>query len=121
MFSNEHVKSKLIFWFIRRALERGFDLVIYMAEDQNETLLPFEDLIKLYSISTLKCFEKCAYVSPSMLAMKNSDEIFDFEIDRFAMIEEDERLSIFLFKPSLDTFDELVAGWKDLNKIGKSS
>lgn len=104
-------KQKNIF-LDRNALNHGFDLVFYLTEDQNTAHLKLEDFAKLYSLLALKSFDNCAYVCPSMLALKNCDDIFSTETDGLTMVEGDEKASVFLFKPSVNHFVTITTGLK---------
>lgn len=96
--------------FYRNALNFGFDLVFYLEEDRNTAHLKPKDFAKLYSLLALRTFATCAYVSPSLLAVKNCDDIFMGKTNALVLLKDDANADVFLFKPSLDHFKALAAG-----------
>lgn len=107
-----------LFYLCRQALNYGFDFVFYLEEDQNSAGLKLGDFAKLYSLVALRSFKNCAFVSPSMLALKNCDDIFSNRISSFLLLEDGMDTSVFLFKPSIEHFEALTLGLKHSNKNG---
>lgn len=96
-------------------LDYSFDLVLQLEGHRNNGKLDKNDFAKLSGLYAMRSFDKCAYLSPSMLAMKNPDDIFDIKDDhenywlpRFP--ENDKDLSMFLFKPDVNLFRGLMQG-----------
>ncbi|CAL8146751.1 unnamed protein product [Orchesella dallaii] len=105
---------------LRKILLRTFDIFLHLEEDDNSAGLEMEEFVKLYAL-TLKWFEKIVYFKPTMLAMKNSDEIFhENEQDTGKNCEwtEGENASVLLVKPSLETFGLLMKGLQARNGKG---
>lgn len=98
---------------ISNALNFGFDLVFYLTENQVPANINLEDFSKLYSLLALRSYKNCVYVSPSMLALKNCDNIFSEQTDGLVTIKDDANAHIFLFKPSIYHFKALEAGLRN--------
>ncbi len=77
------------------------------------------DFAKLYSVMALRSFTKCAYLSPSMFAVKNCDDIFEVKTDGLALLEDDPKADVFLFKPSFHHFKAMEEGMKNVCVNGK--
>lgn len=91
-----------------------------MAEDFNFAHLELEDFAKLYSFLALQSFDRCVYVSPSMIALNNCDDIFSIQTDTIALgSDKDKNASVFLFKPTADNFNTITTGLQDFDKNGK--
>ncbi len=103
----------------REALYYVFDFVFYLQDALNVTKLNPEDYCKLYSIVALRSFEKCAYLSPSMVALKNCDDIFSTKTESIVLLEEDGNAVVFLFKPSLDIFKSVTTSLMNFSINGK--
>ncbi len=98
---------------LKRALAIGFDLVFYIEEFLNTACMKLDDFAKLYAIHVLRSFDKCVFVSPSILAVKNCDDIFVTEgvtDNGLLLIENDKDASVFLFKPSINYFKSIMLG-----------
>lgn len=98
---------------ISNALNFGFDLVFYLTENRTTANLNLDDFAKLYSLLALRSYKNCAFVSPSMLALKNCDDIFSEQTDGLVIGENDPKAHVFLFKPSFYHFKALEAGLKN--------
>lgn len=92
----------------RKTLDYGFDFVFYLDEDRNTANLKPEEFAKLYSLTALRAFDNCAYLSPTMMALRNCDDIFAEPTEGFRMLENATDTSVSLFKPSIKGFDALM-------------
>jgi hypothetical protein len=92
--------------------------VFYLEEDRNIAQLKLDDFAKLYSLLALRSFKNCVYVSPSMLAVQNCDDIFEMQTDGFVLLDDDAHGDVFLFKPSFSYFHALETGIKNGNLNG---
>ncbi|CAL8084949.1 unnamed protein product [Orchesella dallaii] len=102
------VTSKEVSSPLRNALRHGFDFLFNLEEYEKPTRLRMEDYAKLYAL-TLKSFEKVVYLKPSMLAIKNLDEIFNVHGETIRTFEWAEgAVSLLLIRPSLETFMVLI-------------
>ncbi|CAL8139184.1 unnamed protein product [Orchesella dallaii] len=59
-----------------KTLYQGFDYLFYLEENWNTAELNEQDFVKLFPL-TMKPFEICVFLSPSMLAINNCDKVFD--------------------------------------------
>ncbi|CAL8084898.1 unnamed protein product [Orchesella dallaii] len=94
---------------LKEALNYGFDLLFHLEEDRNTAELKNEEFVKLFAL-TLKSFEKCVYLSPNMLVLRNCDELLDQEDEncqQFVWTEKSDT-SIFMVRPSLQVFNTLM-------------
>ncbi|CAL8084892.1 unnamed protein product [Orchesella dallaii] len=101
---------------LKEALNYGFDFLFHLEEDWNTTGLKNEEFVKLFPL-TLKSFEKCAYLSPNMLVLKNCDELLDQDNEnpqQFIWTEKGDT-SIFIARPSLQAFHTLMQGLQARN------
>lgn len=107
------------FEFCREALYFVFDFVFHLEEALNVTRLNPEDYSKLYSLLALRSFENCAYLSPSMVAVKNCDDIFSKKTKEIVLLDGDDHAAVFLFKPSYYIFKSVTKCLADFNINGK--
>ncbi|ODM89052.1 Glycogenin-1 [Orchesella cincta] len=93
---------------LKEALNYGFDFLFHLEEDRNSAGLKNEDFVKLFAL-TLKSFDKCVFMSPNMLVVKNCDELLDQGKDNFQQFIWTEKgdTSVILLRPppSLPYFD----------------
>lgn len=98
----------------KEALAIGFDMVFYLEENLNTASMNLHDFAKLYALRALRSFDKCVFVSHSMLAVKNCDDIFSTkgfdDATGVMLVENDENASVFLFKPSISHFESILLG-----------
>ncbi|CAL8085253.1 unnamed protein product [Orchesella dallaii] len=108
------VTSKEVSPPLRNALRQTFDFLFNLEEYEKPTKLRMEDFVKLYAL-TLKSFEKVVYLKPSMLVIKNSDEVFNIRRETIKTLKwaEGEEFSVILVRPSLEAFSVLI---KELEK-----
>lgn len=98
---------------LHEALAVGFDMVFYLNENLNTACMKLDDFAKSYALHALRAFNKCVFVSPSMLAVQNCDDIFQtkgFNDKGLLLLENDEDASVFLFRPSMDHFKSILQG-----------
>ncbi|CAL8085265.1 unnamed protein product, partial [Orchesella dallaii] len=109
------VTSKEVSTPLRNALRHAFDFLFNLEEYEKPARVRMEDFVKLYAL-TLKSFEMVVYLKPSMLVIKNSDEIFNIHMETIKTLKwaEGEAVSVLLIRPSLETFAVLI---KDLEKM----
>jgi hypothetical protein len=108
-----------LYFILRKTLYYVFDFVFLLEEALNVSKLNLGDYAKLYSLLALSSFKNGAYLSPSMLVVKNCDAIFSRETENIVLLEEDEQASVFLFKPSLEIFKAVTASLVDSGVNGK--
>ncbi|CAL8146742.1 unnamed protein product [Orchesella dallaii] len=111
------IVSKEVSPTFRKLLFHTFDTLLHLEEVDNSVGLRMEEFVKLYAL-TLKSFEKIVYLKPTLLAIKNSDEIFDknkHDFDKNCDWTECENVSVLLVKPSLETFGLLMKGLQTRN------
>ncbi|CAL8138495.1 unnamed protein product [Orchesella dallaii] len=113
------IVSKEVSSSFRKALRHGFDFVFNLEEDEKPTNLRMEEFVKLYGL-TLKSFQKVVYLKPSMIVIKNSDEIFDIHKKSGFTWGEGGALSVLLMKPSLETFRILMKDLETRNGNGNT-
>ncbi|CAL8084808.1 unnamed protein product [Orchesella dallaii] len=111
---------------IREVLHNVFDFLFYLEEDRNTAGLKDEEFVRL-SAFTLKCFEKVVFLEPTMVAAKNSDDIFDnYEVPNGLLTADvgqdgNDGLSIFVARPCLQVFRNLMDSLKTRNGTGVES
>ncbi|CAL8084937.1 unnamed protein product [Orchesella dallaii] len=96
---------------MKEALHLGFDHLFYLDEDWNEAKLKCEEYVKVYTM-TLKAYDKLVYLEPSMVVMKNCDEVFDQfgrEGQPFLWTEEGNS-GVFGVRPDHKVFKTLMKG-----------
>ncbi|CAL8122466.1 unnamed protein product [Orchesella dallaii] len=96
-------------------LSQEFDSTHVLEEDRNVANLDLGDFAKLFSL-TLRVFDKCVFLSPNMLAMKNCDEVFE-KFHSLTFLENMDT-SVFGLKPSTEIFRSLLTGLQSKNKNG---
>ncbi|CAL8138972.1 unnamed protein product [Orchesella dallaii] len=108
------ITSKEVSSPLRNALRHGFDFLFNLEEYEKPARLIMEEFVKLYAL-TLKSFEKVVYLKPSMLVIKNSDEIFNIHRETIKTLKwaEGDEFSVLLVRPSVEVFSVLI---KDLEK-----
>ncbi|ODM98514.1 Lovastatin diketide synthase LovF [Orchesella cincta] len=86
---------------LREKLKEVFDLVVFL-EQESPNGLNLEDYAKIQGFSLL-VFNKCVYLSPDTLVLKNSDEIFEKYIAFAVCGGENGEVdsSVYAFSPSL--------------------
>ncbi|CAL8084861.1 unnamed protein product [Orchesella dallaii] len=105
---------------LREVLHHVFDFLFYMEEERNTAGLKDEEFVRL-SAFTLKCFRKVVFLDPTIVAIKNSDDIFDnYEVTSGllpAVVGQDgnDGLSIFVARPCLQVFRTLMDSLKARN------
>ncbi|CAL8084928.1 unnamed protein product [Orchesella dallaii] len=70
------ITSKKLPFELIETLHQGFDYLFYLEERRNTAKLRKQDFVKLFPL-TLKPFEMCVFLSPTLLVIKNCDQIFD--------------------------------------------
>ncbi|CAL8143509.1 unnamed protein product [Orchesella dallaii] len=102
------------------SLHQSFDYLFYLEEGRNMVELKEIDFVKLFPL-TLKAFEMCVFLSPNMLAVGNSDKIFD-ECRNLSfsgyLLPEASGLDIFVMRPSLKVFENLTKGLLETSEMG---
>ncbi|CAL8087620.1 unnamed protein product [Orchesella dallaii] len=110
------IVSKKVAKDIKELLRHTFDFIFDLDEDRNPVELKEEDFVKVFTLS-LKPFEKCVFLAPTMMTIKNCDEIFD-DYDptpgEFLSVEE-EGMDIFVVQPSVHNFNSLMTGLLQMN------
>ncbi|CAL8143548.1 unnamed protein product [Orchesella dallaii] len=106
---------------MREVLHYVFDFLFCFEDERNTAGLKEEEFVKL-SAFTLKCFGKLVFLEPSMLAVKNLDDIFDNnEVANGLLLmeagQDEDELSIFMARPCLHVFRILMDSL--MNKNGK--
>ncbi|CAL8085088.1 unnamed protein product [Orchesella dallaii] len=94
-------------------LYKGFDYLFYLEEGLNTAKLKEQDFVKLFPL-TLKPFEMCVFLSPTMLAVKNCDHIFEENRNHRSpchLLRDPARTDLFVIRPSWKVFEDLM---KDL-------
>jgi len=110
---------------MKEALHLGFDHLFYLDEDWNTAGLKSGEYAKVFTL-TLKAFDKCVFLEPTMLAMKNSDEVFEnFGVGKdgetlqaFLWVEKGD-YSVFGVRPDHTVFKTLMRGLKTKNGTSK--
>ncbi|CAL8087636.1 unnamed protein product [Orchesella dallaii] len=101
---------------IKELLRHTFDFVFDLDEKRNPEELKEADFVKVFTLS-LKPFEKCVFLAPTMMAIKNCDEIFDNydpTSQGFLSVEE-EGMDIFMVQPCLKNFNSLMTSLRTKN------
>ncbi|CAL8085124.1 unnamed protein product [Orchesella dallaii] len=102
---------------LRRALNYCFDFVFYLDEELNTVGLENEEFVKVFAL-TLKSFQKVVMFSPTMLVVKNCDELLDSVGDDtkqpFMWTKEGDNSTLILY-PSLRNFDGVMKGLSGRN------
>ncbi|CAL8084881.1 unnamed protein product [Orchesella dallaii] len=94
------------------SLRQGFEYMFFLEDGRNSAGLKEQDFIKLFPL-TLKPFEMCVFLSPTMLAVQNCDKIFDECCSqRFSgyLLTEATGMEVFVIKPSVKVFENLMNG-----------
>ncbi|CAL8130907.1 unnamed protein product [Orchesella dallaii] len=107
---------------MREVLHYVFDYLFYLEDERNTAGLKEEEFVKL-SAFTLKCFGKVVFLEPSMLAVKNLDDIFDNnEVTGGLLLmeagQDEDELSMFMARPCLHVFRVLMDSLKTRNGKG---
>ncbi|CAL8129363.1 unnamed protein product [Orchesella dallaii] len=102
------VVSEKVSTFNLKVLLHASDHLLFANEIWNTAGLKLDDFVKLF-VLTLKSFQTCVYLSPTNLAIKNCDDIFDQPClpPGFIGVSDDE-LSSLLVRPSPEVFDDLM-------------
>ncbi|CAL8143502.1 unnamed protein product [Orchesella dallaii] len=102
------------------ALHQSFDYLFYLEGGRNTVELKEADFVTLFPL-TLKAFEMCVFLSPKMLAVNNSDKIFDecrnLSFSGFLLMET-AGLDMFVMRPSLKVFENLTKGLLETSGMG---
>ncbi|CAL8129075.1 unnamed protein product [Orchesella dallaii] len=117
------IASQKISPVLKEALHRGFDLFFYLDEDRNTAGLKCEDFAKLFAL-TLKSFRKCFYLEPTIVVIRNCDEVFEIvmhEQENFVFTQKENNMSVLLLRPSLLTFEVLMSSIADANGTDEQS
>ncbi|CAL8148649.1 unnamed protein product [Orchesella dallaii] len=104
---------------LRNALGEAFHHKFILEEDRNEAGLKPDEFVKLFAL-TLHGFDKILFLWPSMIVLRNSDELFEIpngDKQSFVCMENMDT-SILLLKPSLDVFRVLTAILRSRNGTG---
>ncbi|CAL8148661.1 unnamed protein product [Orchesella dallaii] len=104
---------------LRNALGEAFHHKFILEEDRNEAGLKPDEFVKLFAL-TLHGFDKILFLWPSMIVLRNSDELFEIpngDKQSFVCMENMDT-SILLLKPSLDVFRVLTAILRSRNGSG---
>ncbi|CAL8087633.1 unnamed protein product [Orchesella dallaii] len=113
------IVSKKVGKNIKEFLRHTFDFFFDLDEERNPVELKEEDFVKVFTLS-LKPFEKCVFLAPTMMAIKNCDEIFDnydSTLQGFLSVEE-KGMDIFVVQPSLQKFNSLMSSLRPKNGKG---
>ncbi|CAL8146325.1 unnamed protein product, partial [Orchesella dallaii] len=115
------IVSKEVSPVMRKILFCNFDTLLNLEDVENSAGLRMEEFVMLYAL-TLKSFEKIVYLKPTMLAIKNFDEIFDkkmLDTGNNCDWTQGDGANILIVQPSLEIFGVLM---KDLqSRNGKVS
>ncbi|CAL8084883.1 unnamed protein product [Orchesella dallaii] len=102
------------------SLRQGFEYLFFLEDGRNSAGLKEQDLIKLFPL-TLKPFEMCVFVSPTMLAVQNCDKIFDECCSQgFSgyLLTEATGMDVFVIKPSPKVLENLMNGLVETSGSG---
>ncbi|CAL8087624.1 unnamed protein product, partial [Orchesella dallaii] len=110
------IVSKKVSKDIKELLRHTFDFFFFLDEERNTEELKEDDFVKVFTLS-LKPFEKCVFLAPTMMAIKNCDEIFDdFDPTRQVFLTgERDGMDIFVVQPSVQNFNLLMASLRERN------
>lgn len=75
-------------------------------------------MLEVHGLKYLRGFEIAAYLAPTMLVMRNCDDIFDQQTNQIRFLELDSDISIFVCKPSLLIW-QVVVGFIKNNHSSK--
>ncbi|CAL8087668.1 unnamed protein product [Orchesella dallaii] len=89
-------------------VDQCFDIVFPLHENWNKASLPTDQFAKLFTF-TLKSFKKCVFLEPTMLIIKNADEIFE-EYEDFTRVffPNGDNSFVFMVKPSVSAFRDIM-------------
>ncbi|CAL8084889.1 unnamed protein product [Orchesella dallaii] len=99
-------------------LNQHFDYLYSLEDEHNMAGLKEQDLLKLFPL-TLKAFEMCVFMSPTMMALKNYDKIFDGCRNlRFSgyLLTEMTGMDVFVVQPSHKVFETLMKGLAEISE-----
>ncbi|CAL8084867.1 unnamed protein product [Orchesella dallaii] len=102
------------------SLRQGFEYLFFLEDGRNSAGLKEQDFIKLFPL-TLKPFEMCVFLSPTMLAVQNCDKIFEECCSqRFSgyLLTEGTGMDVFVIKPSPRVFENLMKVLVETNGLG---
>ncbi|CAL8146313.1 unnamed protein product [Orchesella dallaii] len=114
------IVSKEVSPVLRKILFCTFDTLLNLEDVENSAGLRMQEFVKLYAL-TLKSFEKIVYLKPTMLAIKNSDEVFDETMQDTVKNSDGtdgEGVNIFFVQPFLELFSVLIKNLPSISGNG---
>ncbi|CAL8084790.1 unnamed protein product [Orchesella dallaii] len=115
--------SRKVSTSLKEALHHVFDMVFYLEDDRNTAGLSDKEFAMVSTFS-LKCFEKVVFLEPTMMAIKNLDNIFNDYDEPMEFVASElgqgdvSDLPIFIARPCSHVFKDLMAALQTKNGRG---